>query len=155
MLKEWFDQLIHRRGDDSSSEAEKPQTDSASTLDTEKIKAIISELNAADQIFVESGFLMEKLEISLGGKAKVVPHFKQVKEISIEEQEQMLARVDNRSIIKFALLSLFKSSRIRALFDNTSLYFHEVTIDICSEPNVTTIFKRAHSISDPTEVTHH
>lgn len=124
-------------------------------LSTDKIKAIILELNNANQTFTEAGFIMEQLDVEIGLTSKLTPHFKQLHEISDTEEKHILSQVDDKSMIKFVLMSLFRSIKMRALFDNTDMYFFEVTIDIATEPTVKTCFKRAHSVNENLDVTHH
>ncbi|WP_196138367.1 hypothetical protein [Aliikangiella sp. G2MR2-5] len=158
MFKELLDHFRPKTGEKSSiedsDESAKAAPDSSS-LNTDRIKAVISELNNSDALFKESGFMMEKLDVTVGAESKVIPHFKHYHSVTDEEQIAILSRIADNSIIKFVLMSLFRSVKMSSLFDNTEMYFHQVAIDISTSPVVTTTFKREHSSKDTYSVTKH
>ena len=156
MLKEMYQQLKQKFSSDSVESQQPQQPDSApAPLSTERIKAVVAELNSASTLFSEAGFIMDQLDIDIGLSSHLIPHFRQLKEISSEEQEQVLAQLEDNSIIKFVLISLFKSSNMKSLLDNTDMFFHHVAIDISTAPSVRTVFKREYSIADQFETTRH
>jgi len=145
MLKELLSKFKNNTG---SQESQLPQEDSGSThndpslLSSEKIKAVVADLTSANQIFKEAGFLMEQLEIEVGLVPKITPQFKQTKEISSEEEAQLLEQLNQKQMIKFVLLSLFKSSKMKKLLEGSEMYFYGIEIEITTAPAVKTIFKR-------------
>ncbi len=134
---------IFKRSGDNNQPSTTPQPETASqTLDTEKIKAIIAELNGADELFKEAGFVMQRLEIAIGLVSIITPCFTQTHLTSSEQEKQLLQQAGNKNITGFVLLSLFKSSRMKSLMDETPMEFHSIEIDITTSPLVKTIFKR-------------
>ena len=156
MIKGIFDQ-IKRKLEQNSEEQSSQGSDSASLtqLTTDKIKALIAELNNAHPVFTEGGFIMEQLDIEIGLIPKLTPHFIQLKEISSQEEEQLLSQLNDRKMIKFIMISLFKSSRMKSLMENTDMYFHGIEIEITATPSVRTVFKRGHSVAESYDVTRH
>lgn len=156
MLKEIYQQLKQKFSSDHAASEQPQQPDnSPAPLSTERIKAVVAELNSASTIFSEAGFIMDQLDIDIGLSSHIVPHFRQLKESSPAEQEQVLAQLEDNSIIKFVLISLFKSSNMKSLLDNTDMFFHHVSIDISTAPSVKTVFKREYSVADQLETTRH
>ncbi|MCW8880399.1 MAG: hypothetical protein OQK04_04115 [Kangiellaceae bacterium] len=156
MLKEMYQQLKQKFSSESGGNEEPQQPDkSPASLSTERIKAVVAELNSASTTFSEAGFIMDQLDINIGLSSHIIPHFRQLKEISPEEQEQLLGQLEANSIIKFVLISLFKSSNMKSLLDNTDMFFHHVAIDISTAPSVCTVFKREYSVADQFENTRH
>ncbi|TQV86384.1 hypothetical protein [Aliikangiella coralliicola] len=156
MIKEIFEH-IKRRFEHDSDQPESPASDTSSLtqLTTEKIKALIADLNNAQPIFTEAGFIMEQLDIEIGLIPKLTPHFRQLKEISKQEEDQLLNQLNDRRLIKFILISLFKSSRMKSLLENADMYFHGIEIDITATPSVRTVFKREHSVAETYDITKH
>jgi hypothetical protein len=139
----------------SKSNKETPKNDvqnssnsSGTILSSDKIKAVVADLTSANQLFKDAGFLMEQLEIEVGLVPKITPQFKQTKEITLEEENTILQALTDRNMIKFVLISLFKSSKMKALMEGTELYFYGIEIEITSAPAVKTIFKRKYSADD-------
>lgn len=147
--------------DQNQSQASSTQgLDADKNLSTDKIKAIVAQIHGHSETFVSAGFVMERLDIEIGLKSRITPHFKQTQEISAEEQTALLEQTKDSSLIQFVLMSLFRSKKMEGLFENTEMSFHEVAIDITSEPCVRTTFKRnvaktSESISPEIAVTRH
>ena len=148
MLKGLFSKLNKNSSDSNVDETVSTSDSSGTLLSSDKIKAVVADLTGANQLFKEAGFLMEQLEIEVGSVPKIIPQFKQTKEISKEEENKILEQLVNRNMIKFVLISLFKSSKMKALMEGTELYFYGIEIEITSAPAVKTIFKRKYSAND-------
>ena len=147
MIKDLFEQLKNKIDSNSHTESESDSASSSpvSQLTTEKIKAIVADLSSAEPIFKEAGFIMEQLEIEIGLIPKVTPQFLQLKKVSVELENELLQRLNDRQLLKFILQSLFKSSRMNALLESTDLSIHAIEIDISAPPSVRTIFRRQHT----------
>ena len=111
-------------------------------LTTGKIKEVIISLNEAESIFERAGYHLQQMKVEFGNTPKLIPHFKQLNQIDEDEQDALLAEVEDKPLIRFVLISLFKSSQMQSLFDNSALYFYGMEIDISGSPCVRTIFKR-------------
>lgn len=165
MFKALLDKIRTTDSEKTSFE-EKEQSSTSQGLDTDKnlstdkIKAIVAQIHGHSNTFVSAGFVMEQLDIEIGLKSRITPHFKQTREISPEEQSALLEQTSDSSLIQFVLMSLFRSKKMEGLFENTEMSFHEVAIDITSEPCVRTTFKRnaldtSESTPPEIEVTRH
>ncbi len=132
--------------DDLSS---KPGSNSLlSNLSSNKLKAIIVSLNDAESIFARAGYRMEQLDVEFGNEQKITPHFKQLEPVSEQQQDELLAELNDQQLIKFIIISLNKSGRMQSLFENSKLYYYGLEIDISSNPSVRTIFKRKDSMAE-------
>jgi len=148
MLKGLFSKSNKSPQDNNINSSGESADNSGTLLSSDKIKAVIADLTNANQYFKDAGFLMEQLEIEVGLVPKVTPQFKQTKEISKDEENAILEQLVDRNMIKFVLISLFKSSKMKALMEGTELCFYGIQIEITSAPTVKTIFKRKYSAND-------
>jgi hypothetical protein len=140
-----FKNLFKRETENSKNDSTSHSDDNKSlqqTLNTEKIKAIVAELNQSDDLFKECGFIMERLDIGIGLDSIITPCFKQLTILPSEQEAEMLKQAEGSSITQFVLLSLFKSSKMKSLMENSNMDFYRIEIDITSSPSVKTIFKR-------------
>ncbi|MDH5432621.1 MAG: hypothetical protein OEY19_01655 [Gammaproteobacteria bacterium] len=157
MLKNIFSHF--KKSDDERPPAEQLDDNksgsSASTLNADSIKAIIADLNAASSFFKEAGFIMQQIEITAGQEPKITPQFRQFHELTSEEENHLLSQLDDKAIIKFVIMSLFKSSRLQGLFENTEMELYGIEICITGTPSVKTIFKRDNSPVQVTKATRH
>jgi len=144
-----------RDGQDQSHSSPQQGSNSDKNLSTDKIKAIVAQIHEHSEVFISAGFTMEQLDVEIGLKSRIMPHFKQTREISEEEQSALLEQTKDSSLIRFVLMSLFRSKKMEGLFENTDMYFHEVANDITEEPCVRTTFKRKFSVSPDIDVTRH
>ena len=122
------------------SEEEASEPNSFTNLTAEKLKSVILSLNQADNIFQKAGYLMERLDVEFGQQPRLIPQFKQINLITDSEQDSLLSELEDQQLIKFILISLFKSARMQSLFDNSNMDFYGMEIDITSSPSVRTIF---------------
>lgn len=126
-------------------EATQPET-AATNLNSDRIRAVIAELNQADAIFQEAGFLMQTLQVEIGVTPKVIPRFVQLSALSETEENALLERFEAQTkssgIIKFVLISLFKASKMKALMQSTPFIFCGIEIDITTAPTVKAFFER-------------
>ena len=148
MLKGLFSKFNKKMPENNVKHSVNTPNNSGTILSSDKIKAVLADLTSANQLFKDAGFLMEQLEIEVGLVPKITPQFKQTKEISKEEENSILQELTDRNMIKFVLISLFKSSKMKALMKGTELYFYGIEIEITSAPAVKTIFKRKYSAND-------
>ncbi len=158
MLKALFN--IFRTPTEESAEqapatSEKTDNSADNALSTDKIKAIVAEINAHTDNFQAAGFVMESIDIEIGIKSSITPHFKQVEELTDEEQDKVIADIGESSLIQFVVMSLFRSTKMGGLFENTNMKFHRVAIDITATPSVKTTFIRDFQFEQESDVTHH
>ena len=142
-----FKSLLNRLKNDSkvphqSADNQSGQNSPANILDTDRIKAIIHELNSSVPVFERAGFVYDALDVHIGLNSKITPYFKQTEIISEQTQEEILATCQSQPLIQFILMSLFRSVKMRPLFQDSGLEFDQVSVEITSEPGVTTRFKR-------------
>ena len=130
-----------------SSETEK-DTNSMGNLSAEKLKSVIISLNNAEPFFQQAGYVLEQLDVEFGHEPKLTPHFKQQSVIDEQQQEQLLEQLADQQLIRFILISLFKSGRMQSLFDDSELYYYGMEIDISSVPSVRTIFRRKDAVAE-------
>lgn len=141
MLKTLLSQITQTFTKSETTQSTTTQNTSAS-LSSDKIKAVVADLTNADELFQEAGFIMQQLQIEVGFEPKITPQFSQFKILSKEDEKQLLMKLENRKMIQFILISLFKSAHIKAMLEGSKLCFHAVEIDITTSPTVKTIFKR-------------
>ncbi|MBV1911249.1 MAG: hypothetical protein KUG78_18285 [Kangiellaceae bacterium] len=146
-----FSRFFNKNKDQVHSNENQTETDDAQreqsantfgNLSAEKLKSVIVCLNNAEPIFMEAGYVMDRLDVEFGNSPKLTPSFKLQVEIDEARQDAILGQLEDQQLIKFILISLFKSSRMQSLFDNSELFYSGMEIDISSIPSVRTIFKR-------------
>lgn len=158
--------LFKKKSSNDSSESNitsNTETETHGHLDSNKIKALVAELTQADELFKNAGFLFKQLEIEIGLSSKINCGFKQFKSFDSESENKILSQIDSKSIIYFVLLSLFKSTRMQSMLNDSELVFDGVEIEISNPPSVKTIFKRKELESklgenlnnDPEDMTQH
>ena len=143
MIKNLLHQLRHRLSADETSDAVKPGAGSVTRLSADKIKAVINDLVGAEPIFNDAGFIMDELDIEVGIVPKLTPKFRHFKEITLAQESEILDRLNERKLIKFLLISLFKSSRIKKMLEGSEMNLHVIEIDITAIPSVRATFRRA------------
>jgi len=150
MFKRIFNKTKTNNGNSASdkSVATEENSNSFTQLTAEKIKSVIISLNQAEPIFKDAGFVMQQLDVEFGNTPKLTPSFKQLEVISEDKQDEFLAELVDQQLIKFILISLFKSSRMKSLFEGSELYFYGMEIDISAEPSVRTIFRRKDAVAE-------
>ena len=109
----------------------------------EKLKAVIDEVTSSFPLFEKAGFHVEEVQVEIGMTPKLMPRFKQVKEVSVSEQEALLQQAGEKKLVKFMLISLFKSSKMKNLITDPKLDFHGIEIDLTAVPSVRSIFRSA------------
>ncbi|MGX5174405.1 hypothetical protein ACUR5C_10335 [Aliikangiella sp. IMCC44653] len=143
MIKNLFKNL--KKTLDSERRDEPPSVDTNSPigqLTTDKIKAIVAEINQAKPLFDQAGFELIQLEIEIGLVPKILPRFKQLKTISTETEAALLKQLEQQKLLAFIMQSLFKSSRMSVLLAETELDLHGIEISISAPPSVRTIFTK-------------
>lgn len=122
----------------SDSELGKPLTNLTAT----QLKGIIASLNNAGPVFEKAGYRIEQLDVEFGISPKLTPYFKQLKSITHQRHNEILAEIEGQQLIKFILISLAKSARMQSILEGSELYYYGMQMDISSQPTVRTIFKR-------------
>ncbi len=110
-------------------------------LGMEKLKAVIDEVTSSFSIFEKAGFEVEEVQVEIGVAPKLIPRFKHLRDISITDQEALIEEAGDRKLVKFMLISLFKSSKMKKLIKDPKLEFHAIEIDLTAVPSVRGIFK--------------
>ncbi|MEE4245849.1 MAG: hypothetical protein V2I33_10575 [Kangiellaceae bacterium] len=120
-----------------------------SDIGMDKLKSVIAEVTAAFPVFERAGFEIEEVQVEIGMVPKFMPRFRLVNEISVEEQQVLLDEVADKKLVKFMLISLFKSSKMQKLIQDPKLSFHAIEIDLTAVPSVRGVFK---TVSNPEKV---
>ncbi|NVJ62052.1 MAG: hypothetical protein HWE27_16800 [Gammaproteobacteria bacterium] len=107
----------------------------------DKLKAVIAEVTGAFPLFEKAGFEVEEVQVEIGLAPKLMPRFRHVKTIAPAEQEALIAEAGNKKLVKFMLISLFKSLKMNNLINDPKLDFHAIEIDLTAVPSVRGIFK--------------
>jgi len=110
-------------------------------LGVEKLKSVIAEVTQAFPIFERAGYEVEEVQVEIGMMPKLMPRFRLVKEISVEEQQALLDEVSSKKLVKFMLISLFKSTKMKNLIQDPKLEFHAIEIDLTAVPSVRGVFR--------------
>lgn len=147
-----FGRFFSKNAQEENTTTEAPPPDGSqntlSNLSAEKLKSVIVSLNNAEPIFQAAGYIMEQLDVEFGSQPKLTPRFRQQAQINEAQQQEVLELVKEQQLIKFILISLFKSGRMQSLFEDSELYFYGMEIDISSIPSVRTVFRRKESIAE-------
>lgn len=153
MIKDILEQLKSKVDFNKEDSLSNEDTNSPITkLTTEKLKAIIADLNNAGSIFSDAGFTMEQLEVEVGLLPKITPQFLQTKKIDKEKERELLDDLNDKKLLQFILQSLFKSSRMEALMENTELSLYGIEIEISVPPSVRTIFKKSSVVDNSSNI---
>jgi hypothetical protein len=154
-LKSFFNRFLssrtaasHNSTDSSSDHSNTANSANSSSpvmgeMGMEKLKAVIDEVTSSFPLFEKAGFHVEEVQVEIGMTPKLMPRFKQVKEVSVSEQEALLQQAGEKKLVKFMLISLFKSSKMKNLINDPKLDFHGIEIDLTAVPSVRSIFRSA------------
>ncbi len=145
----FFKNLFNKITSSNSSSSNEQEPKLISEVGVDKLKAIIAEVTAAFPIFEKAGFEIEELQIEVGLVPKFLPRFKQVKTISQQDQDAILQEVQNKKLVKFMLISLFKSTKMQSLIQDPKLEFYGLEIEVTAVPAVRGIFR---SIKDSEKI---
>ena len=148
MFGRFFSKKESEENPEADTKTQQDSESSLSNLSAEKLKSVIISLNKAEPIFRSAGYVMERLDVEFGTQPKLTPRFKQHAQIDEPQQQQALKLAEEQQLIRFILISLFKSGRMQSLFDESELYFYGMEIDISSVPSVRTIFKRKEPMAE-------
>ncbi|WP_144391742.1 hypothetical protein [Pleionea sediminis] len=107
----------------------------------EKLKAVIDEVTASFSLFEKAGFEVEEVQVEIGVAPKLMPRFKYVRDISPNEQEKLIAEAGDKKLVKFMLISLFKSAKLQKLIQDPKLEFYAIEIDLTAVPSVRGVFR--------------
>ncbi len=157
-----FSRFFNKNNSEHAASTEPPEAKDTATqadsnmgnLSAEKLKSVIISLNEAEPIFQQAGYILEQLDVEFGSDPKLTPHFRQHCLIDDTTQESILKQLENQQLIRFILISLFKSGRMQSLFDESELYYYGMEIDISSVPSVRTIFRRKDSVAEVIPIKH-
>lgn len=144
-LKDLFNKISSQFKAEPTEPSEQGHPDEAKKmwgeLGADKLKAVISEVTAAFPLFEKAGYRIEEVQVEIGVMPKLMPRFSLVKEIDIAEQEALLKEAEDKKLVKFMLISLFKSTKMKNLIQDPKLEFHAIEIDLTAVPSVRGIFK--------------
>ncbi len=127
--------------EESSQSESQEQPKMFADLGMEKLKAVIDEVTSSFAIFEKAGFEVEEVQVEIGVAPKLIPRFKHLRDIPIADQEALIEEAGDRKLVKFMLISLFKSSKMQKLIKDPKLEFHAIEIDLTAVPSVRGIFK--------------
>jgi len=140
-IKSLFEQFKAKLGD--TQPIDDPELDTSITkLSADKIKAVIAELIDAEPIFNSAGFAMEEMDIEVGLVPKLTPKYKLISMISEQQEKQILEGLKERRLVRFLLISLLKSARIKNMLESEDMYLHQIEIDITAVPSVRSTFRK-------------
>ncbi len=113
---------------------------SIKTGSANKVKDFVEEFNKALPITEEAGYKLQTVEIRLGIPPKLIPHFKQERELSTEEKEELMLRIKDRPYTKMLLSTLFKSSEIQNSLKIGNLPAGVIQIELTAVPNIILVY---------------
>lgn len=140
-FKSFFNRLTGQAQSTTDSEQSTAPSGGFGELGVEKLKAVINEVTAAFPLFERAGFAIDEVQVEIGLAPKLMPRFRHVKDISVEEQQAIIDEASSKQLIQFMLISLFKSSKMKNLIQDPKLDFHAIEIDLTATPSVRGIFK--------------
>lgn len=108
----------------------------------DKLKLGIQKLNDALPDIEEAGFVLVRLDVDIALLPRLFARFKQVKQISNEEKEAILAKTKKNKFLNFILMGLFKAVEIKGEVKIDSMNLEEIELEIGLTPSAKIIFRR-------------
>jgi hypothetical protein len=108
----------------------------------DKLKLGIQKLNDALPDIEEAGFVLVRLDVDIALLPRLFARFKQVKQISNEEKEAILAKTKKNKFLNFILMGLFKAVEIKGEVKIDSMNLEEIELEIGITPSAKIIFRR-------------
>ena len=113
----------------------------------DKLKEGIEKLNKALPDIEEAGFELTRLDVDIALLPRLFTRFHQVRVISPEEREAILAKTKDDKFLNFMLIGLFKAIDIRNEVEIDNLGLKEIELEIGLTPSVKLIFRRDKQIN--------
>ena len=113
---------------------------SLKTSSADKIKGFVEEFNKALPVAEEAGYKLRTVEIRIGIPPKLIPHFDQVKHLSLEERDELMERIKDKRYTKMLLSTLFKSSDIQQSIQIGDLPAGVIQIELTAVPNIILVY---------------
>ncbi len=136
-----FSQRASASSNETTDSASHEQPKDFTNMGMEKLKAVIDEVTASFSLFEKAGFEVEEVQVEIGVAPKLMPRFKYVRDISPNEQEKLIAEAGDKKLVKFMLISLFKSAKLQKLIQDPKLEFYAIEIDLTAVPSVRGVFR--------------
>ncbi|NOU61387.1 hypothetical protein [Marinifilum caeruleilacunae] len=108
----------------------------------DKLKNAIENLNKAQPDIEEAGFVLVRLDVDIALLPRLFARFKQVRQISNEEKETILAKTKKNKFLNFILIGLFKAVEIRKEVSIDNMDLQEIELEIGLTPSAKIIFRR-------------
>jgi len=108
----------------------------------DKLKSGIQNLNDALPEIEEAGFVLIRLDVDISLLPRLFARFKQVRLISDEEREMILAKTKKNKFLNFILLGLFKAVDIKNEVKIDNIDLKEIELEIGLTPSAKLIFRR-------------
>jgi hypothetical protein len=145
-LKSFFNKITDSLGLGSAEQQKSAEANPMFTeLGMEKLKAVIAEVTSAFPLFERAGFAVEEVQVEIGLTPKLMPRFKHTHTLPQEVQQQLLAEASDKKLVKFMLISLFKSVNMQNLIQDPKLKLYGIEIDLTAVPSVRGIFRSVNS----------
>ena len=108
----------------------------------DKLKEAIAKLNKALPDIEEAGFELTRLDVDIALLPRLFTRFDQVRVITPEAKEAILAKTKNDKFLNFILIGLFKAVDIRNEVDIDKMDLKEIELEIGLTPSVKLIFRK-------------
>jgi hypothetical protein len=110
--------------------------DDLKTDSEEKMMESLEQIQEAERVFKEAGYLLHAVELEMGFNPKVVAILRRESEVSSRIQERLLKQHENNKVISTMLKALFKAEALEDKVHLRRLTFHEVHIELGLVPAV-------------------
>lgn len=131
--------------DDILGDAKKKSSEiwgSVKTASKDKLKSGIQNLNDALPDLEAAGFVLIRMDVDVSLLPRIFARFNQVREISEEEKEAILAKTKPNKFLHYMLVGLFKAVEIRKEVQIDNMDLREIELEIGLTPSAKLIFRR-------------
>jgi len=126
--------------------------DDLKTDSEEKMMESLEQIQEAERVFKEAGYLLYAVELEMGFNPKVVAVLRRESEVSSRIQERLLKQHENNKVISTMLKALFKAEALEDKVHLRRLTFHEVHIELGLVPAIHVLWEDRSAAVAPTAI---
>ena len=112
----------------------------------------LEEIQEAERVFKEAGYLLHAVELEMGFSPKVVAVLRRESKVSDRKQERLLKQHEDNKVISTMLKALFKAEALEDKVHLRRLTFHEVHIELGLVPAVHVLWEDQSAVAAPAAI---
>ena len=145
-LKHRFIKLLDPDWVDKSESQDSDNLDESSDFKinetlSNKVREIIDDFIEAAPLIEAAGFRIRDLEIELSVIPKLIPHFEKIADVDNATRNEIISKVDDKTIIRLLLKALFKADNFQSSLKMGNLKFSGIEIEITAIPAIRLLYK--------------